>query len=225
MEVHFTPEQEAQLSQIASHAGTDTERLVKDAALRLLEQDAGFRAAVREGIAQAGREEFSGGGEMDASRRADAELPTSRAQNAREMGHPADGRNSSKRKRWMRASSGCLTPDAYPVDGNREASQTRDYWVAKYPTLRLRSEQAPRAARPDPSLRKERLLGMTVKLSHYPAQAKLERGTLKSSHIDLDWAGPPRRSSAPAPCKNRKERGTRARRAQIPRCAKNACPG
>ena len=47
MEVHFTPEQEAQLSQIASHAGTDTERLVKDAALRLLEQDARFRAAVR----------------------------------------------------------------------------------------------------------------------------------------------------------------------------------
>jgi hypothetical protein len=33
MEVHFTPEQEAQLSQIASHAGTDTGRLVKDAAL------------------------------------------------------------------------------------------------------------------------------------------------------------------------------------------------
>jgi len=28
MEVHFTPEQEAQLSRIASHAGTDTERLV-----------------------------------------------------------------------------------------------------------------------------------------------------------------------------------------------------
>ena len=47
MEVNFTPEQEAQLSQIASHAGTDTERLVKDAALRLLEQDARFRAAVR----------------------------------------------------------------------------------------------------------------------------------------------------------------------------------
>ena len=46
-----TPEQEAQLSQIASHAGKDTERLVKDAALRLLEQDARFRAAVREAIA------------------------------------------------------------------------------------------------------------------------------------------------------------------------------
>ena len=48
MEVHFTPEQEAQLSQNASHAGTDTERLVKDAVLRLLEQDARFRAALRE---------------------------------------------------------------------------------------------------------------------------------------------------------------------------------
>jgi hypothetical protein len=89
MEVHFTPEQEARLSQIAGRAGTDTERLVKDAGLRLLEQDSRFRAAAREGIAQAGREEFSGGGEMDASRRADSELPTSRAQNAREMGHPA----------------------------------------------------------------------------------------------------------------------------------------
>ena len=48
MEVHFTPEQEAQLSQIASHAGTDTEHLVKDAALRLVEENARFRAAVRE---------------------------------------------------------------------------------------------------------------------------------------------------------------------------------
>ena len=31
---------------------------MRDAALRLLEQDARFRAAVREGIAQANREEF-----------------------------------------------------------------------------------------------------------------------------------------------------------------------
>jgi predicted transcriptional regulator len=66
MEVHFTPEQEAQLSQIASHAGTDTARLVKDAALRLLEQDARFRAAVREGIAQADRGEFIEEEEMEA---------------------------------------------------------------------------------------------------------------------------------------------------------------
>jgi predicted transcriptional regulator len=58
MEVHFTPEQEAQLAQVAANAGTDAERLVKDAASRLLEQDARFRAAVREGIAQADRGEF-----------------------------------------------------------------------------------------------------------------------------------------------------------------------
>jgi len=66
MEVHFTPGREAQLSRIASHAGTETERLAKDAALRLLEQDARFRAAVREGIAQADREEFIEEEEMDA---------------------------------------------------------------------------------------------------------------------------------------------------------------
>lgn len=66
MEVHFTPEQEEQLSQMASHAGMDTERLVKDAALRLLEQDARFRAAVREGIAQADRGEFIEEEEMEA---------------------------------------------------------------------------------------------------------------------------------------------------------------
>ena len=66
MEVHFTPEHEAQLSQIASRAGTDTERLVKDAVLRLLEQDARFRAAVREGLAQADRGEFIEEEEMDA---------------------------------------------------------------------------------------------------------------------------------------------------------------
>ena len=41
----------------------------------------------------------------------------------------------------------------------KEASQTRDYGVAKNATHR--------AARPDPSLRKERLLRMTIKLHHY----------------------------------------------------------
>jgi predicted transcriptional regulator len=58
MEVHFTPEQEAQLSRIASHSGTDTERLVKDAALRLVEEDMRFRAGVRRGIEQADRGEL-----------------------------------------------------------------------------------------------------------------------------------------------------------------------
>lgn len=58
MEVHFTAEQEAQLSQIADHSGTDSEQLVKDAALRLLEEDARFCEAVDEGIAAADRGEF-----------------------------------------------------------------------------------------------------------------------------------------------------------------------
>jgi predicted transcriptional regulator len=58
MEVRFTPDQEAQLSQIATHAGTDTEHLVKSAALRLVEENARFRGAVREGVAQADRGEL-----------------------------------------------------------------------------------------------------------------------------------------------------------------------
>lgn len=41
MEVHFTPEQEAQEAQLATSAGTNTENLVKDAALRLLAGNGG----------------------------------------------------------------------------------------------------------------------------------------------------------------------------------------
>ena len=66
MELHFTPEQEAQLAHIATKAGTNPEHLVKDAALRLLEEDARFSAAVREGIMQADRGEFIEEEEMDA---------------------------------------------------------------------------------------------------------------------------------------------------------------
>ena len=44
MEVHFTPEQEARFAQLASDSGTDAERLVKDAALRLLREDSGSPA-------------------------------------------------------------------------------------------------------------------------------------------------------------------------------------
>jgi predicted transcriptional regulator len=58
MELHFTPEQEAQLSQIASRAGKDAEAWVKDVALRAVEETARFRAAVREGLAEADREEL-----------------------------------------------------------------------------------------------------------------------------------------------------------------------
>jgi predicted transcriptional regulator len=66
MEVHFTPEQEAQLAEIANQAGTDAAHLVKNAALRLLERDAGFRAAVGKGMDEADRGEFVADDEMEA---------------------------------------------------------------------------------------------------------------------------------------------------------------
>ena len=47
IQVNFTAEQEAQLAQLATESGTDAEHLVKDAALRLLEEDTDFRAAVK----------------------------------------------------------------------------------------------------------------------------------------------------------------------------------
>jgi predicted transcriptional regulator len=65
MEVDFTPEQVAQLAQIATKAGTDPAHLVKDAALRLLEEETRLHAAVREGIAQAERGEFIEEEDMD----------------------------------------------------------------------------------------------------------------------------------------------------------------
>jgi predicted transcriptional regulator len=66
MEVIFTPDQEAQLAQIAHNEGTAVEVLVKDAALRLIEEDSRFRAAVREGIGQADRGELIEEAEMEA---------------------------------------------------------------------------------------------------------------------------------------------------------------
>jgi predicted transcriptional regulator len=66
MEVHFTPEQEAQLQKIAASIGTDPEAIVKDATMRVLEEDARFRAAVMEGKEYADRGEFIEEEEMDA---------------------------------------------------------------------------------------------------------------------------------------------------------------
>lgn len=66
MEIHLNPDQEAKLSQIASYAGKGPEELVIDAALRLLDEDAAFRAAVRKGVEQADRGEFVSDEEMDA---------------------------------------------------------------------------------------------------------------------------------------------------------------
>jgi hypothetical protein len=45
MEVHFTAEQEAQLAQLATKTGIDTEHLVKNGALRLLQEEPPLPAA------------------------------------------------------------------------------------------------------------------------------------------------------------------------------------
>jgi predicted transcriptional regulator len=65
MQIRFTPEEEARLVEIATQEGIDPEELVKDAALRLLEGDAQFRAGVRKGLEQADRGEFIEEEEMD----------------------------------------------------------------------------------------------------------------------------------------------------------------
>jgi predicted transcriptional regulator len=66
MQIHFTPEEEALLSKIATHAGTDPEQMVKKAALRLLEEDARFCSAVQKGVAEADRGELISEEDMDA---------------------------------------------------------------------------------------------------------------------------------------------------------------
>jgi len=66
MEVHFTPEQEARLAQIASQAGTDSEHLVKDVLARYLDDETRFFAAIERGLAAAERGEFIEEEEMDA---------------------------------------------------------------------------------------------------------------------------------------------------------------
>ncbi len=66
MDVRFTPEQEARLAQIANITGSVPEALVKEAVLRLLDEDARFRAAVAEGKAEADRGEFIDESDMDA---------------------------------------------------------------------------------------------------------------------------------------------------------------
>ena len=45
MELQFTPEQEAQLAQLASKTGSDADHLVKDAVLRLLQKETHLPAA------------------------------------------------------------------------------------------------------------------------------------------------------------------------------------
>jgi predicted transcriptional regulator len=58
MEVHFPPDVETRLQQVASANGKDAEQLVKDTVARMLENQARFIAGVQRGIEQADRGEF-----------------------------------------------------------------------------------------------------------------------------------------------------------------------
>lgn len=65
MEIQIAPEQEAELAQIAAHLQKDPHQLVMDAALRLIDEDDRFRAAVRKGVEEANRGELIDQTEMD----------------------------------------------------------------------------------------------------------------------------------------------------------------
>jgi predicted transcriptional regulator len=58
MEVHFSPEVETRLQEVADANGKNAEQLVKDAVARMLENQARFIAGVQRGIEQADRGEF-----------------------------------------------------------------------------------------------------------------------------------------------------------------------
>lgn len=58
MEVHFSPDVETRLQQLASANGKNAEQLVRDAVTRMLENQARFVAGVQRGIEQADRGEF-----------------------------------------------------------------------------------------------------------------------------------------------------------------------
>ena len=58
MEVHFSPDVETRLQELASANGKDVEQLVKDTVARMLDNQARFIAGVQRGIGQADRGEF-----------------------------------------------------------------------------------------------------------------------------------------------------------------------
>lgn len=55
MEVHFAPDVESRLQEVAYANGKDAEQLVKDTVARMLERQALFVAGVNKGLAQADR--------------------------------------------------------------------------------------------------------------------------------------------------------------------------
>ena len=55
MEVHFSPEAEAQLHQLATRSGKEPEQLVQETVNRMLERQARFVDSVKRGMASADR--------------------------------------------------------------------------------------------------------------------------------------------------------------------------
>ena len=94
MQVHFTAEQEAQISQVATHHGVDAERLVKDAALRVMDEAVfdsvllSARALLRPMKASCWRMMTSGDGLS--SKNAFATHPLDRACASGFAGHPVE---------------------------------------------------------------------------------------------------------------------------------------
>ena len=66
MEVHLTPEQHAQLTQLASRTGKDAEQVLLEAVDRMLEEEARLAAAVQKGFASHERGEYVEHGEVGA---------------------------------------------------------------------------------------------------------------------------------------------------------------
>ena len=66
MELHLTAEKEAQLHRLAARTGRDAAQVVEEAVDRLLEYEARFNAAVRDGFAAIDQGQFIKEEEMDA---------------------------------------------------------------------------------------------------------------------------------------------------------------
>ena len=66
MEIHFTPEKEARLQQLAARSGRDPSQIVEEAVDRFLDEDVRFRAAVQKGLASLDRGDFIDEEEMNA---------------------------------------------------------------------------------------------------------------------------------------------------------------
>ena len=58
MEVHFSPDVESQLQQVASANGKNADQLVRDTVARMLADQARFVAGAQRGVEQADRGEF-----------------------------------------------------------------------------------------------------------------------------------------------------------------------